>query len=136
MRILGVDPGKRNIGIALSDPTKTLATPLTIIQHSSRMKNAESIAAIAEDNSVGLIVIGQSLGLNGKPTLSGRSATRLAAAIRRQSNIPVILWDEGNSTQIAQSIMARIKGRGVDNHLDDLAAAVILQSYLDAQSQL
>ena len=131
MRILGVDPGRRNIGTALSDPTGTLATPLTIIQHSSRNIDAASIVALATENEVGLIVIGQALNPNGEPTVSGRSAKRLAAVIHRITEIPVVLWDESFSTKEAQSIKRKRERTKRGGHLDDLAAAIILQSYLD-----
>jgi len=134
MRILGVDPGQNNIGIALSDPTGTIATPLTVIQHVSRQIDAAAIAKTAAENEAGLIVVGQTLDMDGNPNLSGRQAARLAGAVRSQTDIPVKLWDEGYSTRDAKQIRAKLgvssdKRRG---HLDDLAAALILQSYLDS----
>lgn len=133
MRILGIDPGEKRIGVAVSDPTGTIANPLTVIKHVSRPVDAAAIAAVAAENQVGLIVVGQSLDENGEPTFEGRQAARLAAAIRSQCDLPVELWDEGFSTQ--KALAARIalgsprkKRRG---HLDDLAATVILQGYLD-----
>ncbi len=134
MRILGIDPGQKNIGISISDPTGNIANPLTVLEHVSRPIDAASIGQIALENEVELIVVGQALDVGGKPTLSGRHARRLAVAIRTQSEIPVILWDESNSTQTARNALIRIgssrqKRRG---HLDDLAATVILQSYLDS----
>lgn len=133
MRILGIDPGEKNIGVAISDPTGSIANPLTVIKHVSRPIDAASIGEIALEYSAEIIVVGQALDVNGKPTLSGRRATRLAAAIRSQINIPVILWDESFSTKTVQ--YARVKMRGThrmrDRHFDELAATVILQSYLD-----
>jgi putative Holliday junction resolvase len=136
MRILAVDPGEKRIGIALSDPTGTIANPLTVIQHVSRALDAATIAQIAQENQAGLIVVGQALDDDGGPTPQSRRATRLAAAIRSQTDQPVVLWDESDSTQAARAArlamgVPRRKRRG---HLDDLAATVILQSYLDAQS--
>jgi putative holliday junction resolvase len=133
MRILGIDPGEKNIGIAISDPTKTIASPLSVFAHISRPIDAATIAQTAHENDVGRIIIGQALDLDGKPTLSGRRAARLAGAIRTQTDIPVVLWDESNSTQIARSAQiaigaSRQKRRG---HMDEMAATVILQSYLN-----
>lgn len=135
MRILCIDPGTKNIGIALSDPTGTLAKPLTIIQHISRTVDAVSIAALATDKHAELIIIGQALDQNGNATFSGRSATRLAAAIRRQTDIPVVLWDESFSTKVAQSIKREKYHSEQNKHMDDVAAAIILQTYLDSQQQ-
>jgi putative Holliday junction resolvase len=134
MRILGIDPGQKNIGIAISDPTGNIANPLSVLEHVSRPIDAASIGQIALENEVELIVMGQALDVGGKPTLSGRQAKRLAAAIRTQTEIPVILWDESNSTQTARNALIRI-GASRQNrrgHLDELAATVILQSYLDS----
>jgi putative pre-16S rRNA nuclease len=136
MRILAVDPGEKRIGIALSDPTATIANPLTVIQHVSRTLDAATIAQVAQENQVALIVVGQALDADSGPTPQSRRATRLAAAIRSQTSLPVVLWDESGSTQAARAArlamgVSRRKRRG---HLDDLAATVILQSYLDTQS--
>jgi len=133
MRILCIDPGEKNIGVAISDPTGTIANPLLVHRHISRVVDAAAISQIAVENSVGLIVVGQALDSEGRPTFSGRRATRLAAALRFQTEIPVILWDESNSTRSAQrsQIELGIPRRKRRGHLDELAATVILQSYLD-----
>lgn len=138
MRILGIDPGDKNIGVALSDPTGTIANPLTVLQHVSRPIDAASVAELAREHSAGKIIVGQALDVDGKPSFQGRKAARLAAAIRTQTEIPVELWDEGYSTQEARAAriqmgVSRAKRRG---HLDELAATVILQAYLDHGSPL
>lgn len=134
MSILAVDPGSKRIGLALSDPTGSIANPLTVIEHVSRPLDAAAIAQVAREHNAKRIIVGQSLDEQGKPTLEGRRAARLAAALRSQTDLPVELWDESFSTQEARA--ARIamgasqrKRRG---HMDELAATVILQSYLDA----
>ena len=136
MRILGIDPGDKNIGVAISDPSETIAGPLTVLKHVSRLIDAASIAELARQNNAEKIIVGQSFDVDGKPNYQGRKAARLAAVIRSQSTIPVELWDEAYSTQAARSARIiigspRSKRKG---HLDDLAATVILQSYLDRKS--
>ena len=135
MRILAVDPGEKRIGIALSDPTGTIANPLTVIQHVSRLLDAASIANLANQYEAGLIVVGKSFDEEGMPTPQSRRADRLAEVIHQQSEIPLIMWDESFSTlaaRLARIVMGttRRKRRG---HMDELAAAVILQSYLDSR---
>jgi putative Holliday junction resolvase len=135
MRILAVDPGEKRIGVALSDPSGTIASPLIVLKHVSRPLDAAAIAQLGRENQAGLIVVGQALDEEGQPTPEGRRATRLAAAIQEQTDLPVVLWDESGSTQAARSAriamgVPRRKRRG---HLDDLAATYILQTYLDAQ---
>jgi putative Holliday junction resolvase len=136
MSILAVDPGSKRIGLAVSDPSGSIANPLTVIEHVSRPLDAAAIAQIASDQKAKRIIVGQSLDEQGQPTLEGRRAARLAAALRSQTDLPVELWDESFSTQEARA--ARIamgapksKRRG---HMDALAATVILQSYLDAHA--
>jgi putative Holliday junction resolvase len=134
MRILAVDPGEKRLGIAISDPTGTIANPLTVIQHTSRALDAGQIAQFASEHEAGQIVVGQSLDEDGHPTPQGRRAARLAEAIRQQTDLLVVLWDESSSTQAAQGAR-RIMGvprRKRAGHLDEIAATVILQTYLDA----
>jgi putative Holliday junction resolvase len=135
MRILAIDPGEKNLGIALSDPSGTIANPLRVLKHVSRAIDAASIAQIAVEYQAGLIVVGQALDDEGRSTPQSRRAFRLAAVIRTQSDLPVELWDEHGSTQAARA--ARL-GMGASRskrggHLDDLAATYILQTYLDAR---
>ena len=133
-RILGIDPGERNIGVAISDPTGTIASPHRVIRHVSRLIDAGVIAGLACENEVRIIVIGQALDLDGSPGFQARKAIRLAEAVRQQTLIPVILWDESCSTNIAKAARIEMGTRRKDRkgHLDSIAAVVILQSYLDA----
>jgi len=135
-RILAIDPGEKNVGIAISDPTGTLARPLTVLQHQSRQADAAAILELAEEHQAGQIIVGQALDAENQPTYQGRKAARLAETLRTQGEIPVQLWDESHSTQAARSarIAMGVSRRKRSGHLDESAAAVILQSYLDAQN--
>ena len=134
-RILGVDPGSKNLGIALSDPSGTIANPLKVLKHVSRPDNAAAIVTLAEEHKVEAIVIGQSLDQDGQPTFEGRRAARLAGEIKSLSELEVLLWDESHSTVSARQVQIEMgtPRRKRQGHLDELAATVILQSYLDAQ---
>lgn len=138
MRVLAVDPGDKRLGIAISDPTGTIANPLMVLKHVKREVDAAAIASLAQEHEAELIVVGQALDDENRPTAQSRRAERLAEAILVQTELPVVLWDESDSTQIA--ILARIKmgvtRRKRSGHVDDLAATVILQSYLDAHPLL
>lgn len=138
MRVLAVDPGEKRIGVAISDPTGTIAKPLTVLKHVARAIDAAAIAALALEQGAGLIVVGQALDDENMPTTQSRRAERLAEAIRSQSELPVVLWDESGSTQIARLVRLQmgVSRRKRSGHLDELAAAVILQSYLDAHMPL
>lgn len=135
MRILAVDHGEKRIGLALSDPTATIARPLTVIKHVSRLLDAAQVAALATENEAGLIVVGQSFDEDGNPNPAGRRAAKFAEALREQTQIPIVLWDESFSTQDARAARiemgaARKKRAG---HLDELAAVMILRSYLESK---
>lgn len=135
MRILAVDHGEKRIGLALSDPTGSIASPLMTLQHVSRAIDATQVAALAAEHGVERIVVGQSFDEDGHPNLAGRRAARFAEALRRQTGLPVELWDEAFSTQAAREarIQMGVSRKKRAGHLDELAATLILQSYLDAQ---
>lgn len=132
-RILAIDPGEKRIGVAISDPTMTIASPMTVLKHVSMAIDAAQIAQLAVENNVSTIVVGQALGADGEETPASRHANKLADAIRTQVQIPVNLWDESGSTQTARQAKIDLglsRGRR-SGHMDELAAVVILQSYLD-----
>lgn len=134
MRILAVDHGEKRIGLAISDPTATLASPLVVLQHTSRAVDAVQVAALAVEHEARLILVGQSFDEDGRPNAAGRSAARFAEALRLQTTIPIEMWDESFSTQDARAsrIALGLPRRKRAGHHDSLAAVVILQSYLEA----
>lgn len=135
MRILAVDHGEKRIGLALSDPTATLASPLRVIKHVSRLLDAAQVANLASENEVGLIVIGQSFDEEGNPNLAGRRAAKFAEALKEQTNTPVELFDESFSTQDARAtrIEMGVSRKKRSGHMDELAAVMILRSYLESK---
>jgi putative Holliday junction resolvase len=134
MRILAVDTGSKRIGLALSDPTGTIANPLAVIPHVARLVDAAAVAELATSHEAGLIVIGQSFDDDGNPSFEGRRSARFAEALKTQTNIPVLLWEESFTTQDARAarIQMGVSRKNRSGHLDDLAATILLQSYLDA----
>jgi putative Holliday junction resolvase len=124
--VLAVDPGEVRLGIALSDPTQTIARPLDVIRHRSRDEDARQILALAREHQVERIVVGIALDARGKAGPQARRGLRLAEAIRRQADTPVVTWDETGSTEAALQLA------GTRAPIDARAAAVILQEYLDA----
>ena len=138
MRILAVDHGEKRIGLALSDPTATIASPFKAIKHVSRLMDAAQVANLAAENEVALIVIGQSYDEEGNPNLAGRRAAKFSEALKEQTQIPVVLWDESFSTQDARAtrIEMGVSRRQRSGHMDELAAVMILKSYLDANKPM
>ena len=133
-RYLGVDLGEKNIGIALSDPLGMTARPYSVLSHVNREDDARRIAAIARSEGAEIIVIGQALGPNGEETPAARHAVKVADAVRAAfPGGEVRLWDESGSTAAVKRLyiemnVAKKNRRG---HLDDRAAAYILQDFLD-----
>ena len=138
MRILAVDHGEKHIGLAISDPTATIASPLRVIKHVSRLLDAAQVATVALENDAALIVIGQSFDEEGKPNLAGRRAAKFAEALKEQTHIPVVLWDESFSTQDARAarIEMGVSRRQRAGHMDELAAVMILRSYLESNKPM
>ena len=135
MRILAVDHGEKRIGLALSDPTATIASPLRVIKHVSRLLDAAQVANLANENDAGLIVIGQSFDEEGNPNLAGRRAAKFAEALKEQTQIPVELFDESFSTQDARAtrIEMGVSRKKRSGHMDELAAVMILRSYIESK---
>jgi putative Holliday junction resolvase len=135
MRILAVDHGEKRIGLALSDPSATIASPLLVIKHVSRLLDAAQVANLAVENEAELIVIGQSFDEEGNPNLAGRRAAKFAEALKEQTNIPIELFDESFSTQDARAtrIEMGVSRKKRSGHMDELAAVMILRSYIESK---
>jgi putative Holliday junction resolvase len=115
--------------------TGTIATSLTVLNHVSRIVDASAVAELAASNDAGLIVIGQSYDDDGQPSYEGRRAGRFAEALRTVTPIPIAFWDEAFTTSDARANRLRMGAprKNRSGHLDSLAAAILLQSYLDAE---
>lgn len=131
-RILGLDPGERRVGVALSDPTGTIASPHSVIDRRS-VKLADAVRALCEEHGVERIVVGLPTGLSGVEGPSAKAARTVGTAVAEATGLPVEYQDERFSTVTAEAALLeggvrRAKRRDVR---DKVAAAVILQSYLD-----
>lgn len=138
MRVLGLDPGERRVGIAISDPTGTLARPLQTLVRGSREEDFAALAALVAEYDVGLVVVGRPLSLNGTEGPQARRVARYADALSAHLPARVVLWDERFTTVTAREILHQSHGRKERRRarsagrVDAVAAAVILQSYLDS----
>jgi len=124
--VLSVDPGEVRIGLAVSDPTRTIARPLEVMRHTSRAADVLGILERVARQGAGAIVVGVAMNSEGEVGPQARRGLRLAEALRQQTSVPVETWDESGST-----LAARRGGRD-DPMLEARAAAVILQEYLNA----
>lgn len=134
MRYLALDLGDRRIGVALSDPTGLLARPFMTLRRASRAEDFTRLNALVAEQQVGTVVVGLPLNLDGSDSQQTAWVRDYSAALAAALPVPVLLWDERlTSVEAAERLRARGK-RPARQELDAAAAAVILQSYLDART--
>ena len=132
-RLIGIDHGLSRIGIAVSDASGIVARELTIIQRASKAEDFHKINQIARDENAVAFVVGIPHTVEA-PEGSFTQADKVRNWIRyfaEATDLPIVEWDEQLSSDDAREI-ARLQKRPIEAHIDDLAARVILQSYLDA----
>lgn len=137
-RVLALDLGRARIGVALSDPMGWTAQPLQVLERTGPRKDLAGIVAIAEQHEVRTILVGWPLRLSGEEGSAAQEAREFAGRVeRRLPAVKVDLWDERLTTRQAERTMiaggARRKRRR--KSIDALAAALILQSYLDTRGE-
>jgi putative Holliday junction resolvase len=137
VRALGLDLGSRRIGVAVSDRSGTVASPLTVLERSgSRRKDHERIVALAREEEAEVIVVGLPRSLSGADGPAAKGARDEAKALASVAEVPVDTWDERFTTATAERALRAggVRGRARREVVDKVAAAVILQSWLDARS--
>lgn len=133
MAILGLDFGEKRIGVALANGEGLLAIPMSVIERTGEKADLDKVHALAEEYGVKRIVVGLPLSLDGT---IGKQAEDVLAFIRTLSqhiHIPIDTWDERFSTVEAESLFSstEMKRGKQREHRDAMAAAIILQGYLD-----
>lgn len=133
-RLLGLDVGDRRIGVAVSDPTGLLATPVEVYTRRSKTEDLAHLHSLASEFEVQGVVVGLPVNMNGSEGPQAAKARDFAEALAGQG-LGVLLWDERLSTVEAERRMAeagRKRRRGTVMRSDAEAAAVILETYLDS----
>lgn len=135
MRYLALDLGDRRIGLALSDPTGLLARPFMTLRRASRAEDFARLNALVAEQQVGTVVVGLPLNLDGSDSPQTAWVRDYSAALAAALPVPVELWDE-RLTSVEATERLRERGRRPlrPGELDAAAAAIILQSYLDART--
>ena len=132
-RLLGIDPGAKNIGFAICDENKKVATPLKILQKSKFDVLIKQINQIIKENHIKGIVVGNPINMDGSSGKSSQSASDFAKNLSKNITIPIAMWDERLSSEGSFKITKEI-GTNVTNRmktLDKNAAAFILQGAID-----
>jgi putative Holliday junction resolvase len=134
-RLLGLDVGSKTVGLALSDPTQTVATPLQTLRRTKFTRDAELLRRIAEEHEVGGLVIGLPVSMDGTEGPRCQSVRQFATNLLQVFELPVAFWDERLSTAAVQRMLideADMSRRRRSEVVDKAAAAYILQGALDA----
>jgi len=132
-RLLGIDPGKKRIGVAISDENKIIATPYTTIIKNKFSDLLNNLNKIILENDIKGVVIGNPINLDGSPSESSQSAKDLAINLSKNITIPITMWDERLSSRGAFNISSEldINSSKKISKLDENSAAFILQGALD-----
>ncbi len=131
--MLGLDPGSRRVGVAVSDSSRTLAFPRDALEVDEGL--VARVRALAEEEGADEVVVGRPLNLTGEPTASTAAADELAAAMARDGSFRVVRHDERLTTVEASRGLAAAghSARAQRGRVDSAAAVVMLQSYLDGR---
>ena len=132
-RLLGIDPGNKNIGFAICDENKKVATPLIILQKSKFAVLIKQINQIIKENNIKGIIIGNPINMDGTSGKSSQSASDFAKNLSKNITIPITMWDERLSSEGSFKITKEL-GTNVTNRVNKLnenAAAFILQGAID-----
>jgi putative Holliday junction resolvase len=135
MRVLALDIGQARIGVAVSDPDQILARSLKVIHRSSRQRDFAVIGRLVRELGVEKVIVGHPLSLDGTVGRQARRVERYTVALAESLDVPVVLRDERFSTAEARQLMieAGHKRKTRRQKIDAVAAAVLLQDYLDEQ---
>jgi putative Holliday junction resolvase len=132
-RIMAIDFGKKRVGVAISDPLCTISQPLLTIKPKSAADLIKRLKCIADENNVGLIIVGNPISMRGESTQISREVERFVVKLKRQLDIKVELWDERYLSKYA---MKKFKDAGISMKKDDVdrvAASIMLEEYLSAK---
>ncbi len=134
MRVLGVDPGEARIGVAVSDEVRTLAFPLCTVERKNDV--VRDLAAAIAEYEVSELVVGLPLRLDGTEGEAARRARLLGEELATGLELPVVYWDERLTTAAAERGLRDlgVGGKARRDVVDQSAAALLLQSYLDAKA--
>ncbi|MGQ9732046.1 MAG: Holliday junction resolvase RuvX [Candidatus Zipacnadales bacterium] len=134
---MGLDLGSVRIGVALSDPSGSLASPLCSIYSRGLHADLQRLQEIMQTNGVEQVVVGLPITLRGEQGPAAQRAEKFARELAEQTHIPVTTWDERMTTVVAERALleAGERRKSRRHRRDKMAAAVMLQSYLDAQKR-
>lgn len=137
MRVLALDIGEKRIGVAVSDPSGTVAMPLTILDAQRVTADGADLRRLIEEYDAEVVLVGLPLSLDGSEGLQAQRVRRVAKRLGSFIGIPVVFADERLSSTQASRVMGEggVSSRNQRKELDKIAASIFLQSYLDARRE-
>ncbi len=137
MKYLGIDYGRKRIGLAISDFTAMISMPLDVIRVRSKKETIDAIREVCEEKDVGHIVLGLPLNMDGTRGEMTEEASSFAEDLRSALNVEVLEWDERLSSAFAEkALLENDMSRSYRKTVrDKIAAQSILQSYLDSRQE-
>lgn len=132
-RLLGLDVGKQTIGIAMTDTSRTVATPLLVIKRKKFMNDMEIIKGLILEHDIGGIVVGLPLSMDGSLNIACQSVKQFTKNLDKDLDMPILLWDERMSTSAVSHALneANMHHKKQAKVIDKMAASFILQGVLD-----
>ena len=135
MRILALDYGTRRVGVAISDELEMIATPLGYLDAQPREKLLDQIAQLVAERGVGLVVVGMPRNMDGSYGPAAEQVREFVEMLEKRLSVPVKTWDERLTTAQAEKLLlqADVSRKKRKKKVDQIAAAILLQSYLDSR---
>jgi putative Holliday junction resolvase len=135
MRIMGLDVGDKKIGVAISDSMLLTAQGRPTLRRKTLLGDLDHLRRLAEENEVHEIVVGQPLHMDGRISRQSEKIAKVASELQQVTSLPIVFWDERLTSFAAEQELEELglNWRKRRQHVDELAAMLILQGYLDSR---
>src|SRR5712691_2800724 len=135
MRVMALDVGDKTIGVAVSDALLLTAQPRSTIHRKNLQHDIEILRHLVDENEVHQIVVGEPLHMDGKESRQSQKVRLFAGELQKQLNTPIVFWDERLTSFAAEQHLEEmgLNWRKRREHVDKIAAMIILQNYLDSR---
>lgn len=132
-RVLGIDPGEARLGLAVSDPDRRIASPLTTWTRRDLEQDGRFLKNVVADEEIGLVVVGLPVHLDGREGVQAKAAREFGAWLGELLGMPCVFWDERFTTREAEAHLwdAGLSHKRRKERRDQVAAQILLQTYLD-----
>jgi putative Holliday junction resolvase len=134
MRIMAIDYGKKRVGLAITDPLGVISQPFLTLETKSRKELLKRLKFIIEQNSIGLVLVGNPLSHNGQATKMSREIAVFVNELKKTVSIDVYLWDERFTSKYATNVLKDMGLKKKGSKIDQIAASLMLDEYIKSQS--